>query len=75
MPDKIGFLAGLGFIAYVFLLFSGYLQEDTTRTQWIVIGGLLFGLGVIMILLAARNWLRWKRILKADRSAGQSWPS
>lgn len=68
MSDKIGFLVGLGSIAFVFLLFAGYFQADTTRTQWIVMGGLLFGLGVIIILLVARNWLHWKRILKADRS-------
>lgn len=69
MSDRIAVLVGLGFIAFVFLLFAGYFEEDITRTQWIVIGGLLFGLGVIIILLVARNWLHWKRILKADRSS------
>jgi hypothetical protein len=68
MPDRIGVVVGLSFIVLGVLLFGGFLERDTTQTVWIVIGGLLFGLGIVVISLVTRNWLYWRRELRDYRT-------
>lgn len=65
MPDsRIGLGVGLSFIIFGGLVFSGLFGKDATETVWIVIGGSLFGLGIAVISLVARNWLHWRRELR-----------